>query len=308
MKNNYIIVSNDKITINSRINNIINDINKKDIEVVRYNYPETSIDTVLEDLNTYNFLSNGKVIVYYYCSFLDKDPDKYLSKLKKYYQNPSDNYLILINDSINEKSEIKEFLNREVEVINTRVSSEVLIKNNLSECKMDNKTVKYFANYCLYNNEKILNELEKIKCYKYSEKDKNITVEDINNIVLKDYDEDIFALVNAIVQRNKDNAIEIYKRVSQKEKDTINIVAGVAYGIRNLYCVKVLKERKYNTSSICNILGAKEYSVKVAQENCDNYSTKKLLFLLDILADIDYRTKCSNISGNSLFELFLLSL
>lgn len=308
MKHNYIIVSNDKITIDSRIKNIIADINQKDIEIIKYNYPETTIDTVLEDLNTYNFLSNMKVIIYYYCSFLDKDPDKYLSKLKKYYKSSSENFLILVNDSINEKSEIKDLLNKEVEVISTRVSSEVLIKNNLKECMMDNKTVKYFANYCLYNNEKILNELEKLKCYKYSEKDKNITIEDINNIVLRDYDEDIFALVNAIVQKNKNTAIDIYKRVSQKEKDTVNIVAGVAYGIRNLYCVKVLKEKKYKTSSICNILGAKEYSVRVAEENCDNYSTKKLLFLLDTLADIDYRSKSSNISGNALFEIFLLNL
>lgn len=308
MKNNYVIVSDDKITIDSKIKKILEDIKIKDIEVVKYDYPDVTINDVLEELNTYNFLSNCKMVIYNNCTFLSKDTDKSIKELKKYLDNPSDNFLVMCNDSLSEKKDIKELLTNNTEIIDNKISSEVLVKNNLEYCSMDNRTVKYFCDYCLYNNEKILNELNKIKSYKYSEKDKNITIEDINSIALRDYDEDIFDLVNSIVANNKNKSFELYYRLSQKEKDSVNIVASVSSSIRNLYSVKVLKNKKYSQNEISSILGIKPYAVSIAMQNCDNYSTKKLLFLLNTLADIDFKTKSGNGRGNTLFEMFLLSL
>ncbi len=307
MKNNYIIVSNDKITIDTRISRIIEEWKLKDYELIKYTYPDNQIDDVIEDLNTYNFLSNMKVIVYYNCTFLNKDLDKSIDNLANYLNNPSDNIFIMINDNINDSKDIKKIISN-VSIIDSRISSEVLIKNNLENYTMDNKTVKYLAEYCLYNNEKIVNELGKIKCYKYSDSVKNITIEDINLIVLRDYDEDIFDLVNAIVNRNKSKAIDLYERISRKEKDSINIMASVSSSIRNLFCVKILLERKYKANEISTILGIKPYAVQVASENCNNYSKKKLLYFLNLLSDIDFKSKSGNGNGNSLFEMFLLSL
>ncbi len=42
--------------------------------------------------------------------------------------------------------------------------------------------------------------------------------------------------------------------------------------------------------------------------NCGNYSTKKLLSLLNDLADVDFRCKSEYGRDNAIFELFLLSL
>lgn len=308
MKNNYLIISDDKISIEEYIKGIIKKINKKDAEIIKYDYPDTSINTVLEDLNTYNFLSNTKIIIYYNCSFLSKETDKEIKGLKKYFDNPSDNYLIVVNDSLSEKKEIKELISNNVEIIDGKLSSSLLIKNNLEDFKMDDRTIKYLEDYCLQNNEKILNELEKIKCYKLNDTDKNITIDEINKIAIKDYDEDIFDLVNTIAVKNKEKAFAIYYRVLQKEKDSINIIASVAGSIRNLYSVKVLQENKMSRDEISNILGIKPYAVSKALENCNNYSSKKLLALLDNLAEIDFKSKSESEKNNSLFENFLLNL
>jgi len=307
MKNNTIIICDDKVTIDVTINSIIKKINISDLEIIKYDYSETSIDYVLEDLNTYNLLSNCKLIIYENCTFLNKELDKGLKELKKYLSNPSDNYLIMINDSISDKKDIKELLN-DVVLYNEKISSDKLIIDNLDYLKMDNQTIKYLCNYCLNNNEKILNELEKIKNYKYDQDDKTVTKEDINNIVIRDYNDDIFDLVNAIIKNDKEKSFELYYRLIQKEKDSINIVASVAGSIRNLYSVKTLNEKKYKQIEISNILGIKPYAVSIALENCNNYSSKKLLNLLNILSDIDYKTKSGNGDANILFEIFLLNL
>ncbi len=121
MKNNYLIISDDKVSIEEYIKGIIKKINKKDIEIIKYDYPNTSINTVLDDLNTYNFLSNIKVIIYYNCSFLSKDIDKEIKSLKKYFDNPSDNYLIIVNDALSEKKEIKELITNNIELIDGKL-------------------------------------------------------------------------------------------------------------------------------------------------------------------------------------------
>ena len=307
MKNSYVIISNDKVNIDLNIQNIIKKINIKDLEIVKFDYPDATIDTVLEELDSFNLLSNCKLVIYYNCTFLNKENDKSIKQLKKYLDNPSDNYLVMINDSISERKEIKELLSN-VTMLNEEVSSEKIVINNLEDLKMDNSVIAYFCNYCLNNNEKIINELNKIKSYKYEDENKNVTIEDINNIVIRDYNDDIFDLVNAIIKKNKDRAFELYYRLMQKEKDSLNIIGSIASSIRNLYSVKTLSEKKYKQNDISEILGIKPYAVSKAMENCNNYSSKKLLKLLDTLADIDYKTKSGNGDSNILFEIFLLSL
>ena len=73
MKNNYLILSEDKVSIDNHIRSIIEDNKLKDVEIIKYDYPDTTIYDVLEVLNTYNFLSNCKVVIYNSCSFLSKE-------------------------------------------------------------------------------------------------------------------------------------------------------------------------------------------------------------------------------------------
>lgn len=307
MKNNYLIISNDKVTIDYNINQIIKKINNSDLEIIKYNYDEQDIDSLLEELNTYNFLSNCKLVIYNNCSFLSKDIDKKIKELKKYLDTPGDNFLILINDSLSEKKEIKDLLSN-VDIIKENLNIEKLIKDNLCEYKMDSRTINYLINYCLNNNEKIINELDKLKCYKMDENDKTITIDDINQVVIRDYDDDIFDLVNEIVKKNKKEAFDLYYRILSKEKDSVNIIASVSGSIRNLYSTKILYEKKYKQQEISEILKIKPYAVQISLENSYNYSSKKLLNLLNILSDMDYKTKSGNGQARIMFEMFLLSL
>ena len=307
MKNNFLIISSDKVTIDYKIKEIIKKINIRDLEVIKYNYEDFSIDSLLEELNTYNFLAKCKLVIYENCLFLSKESDKSIKELKKYLDKPSDNYLILLNDSISEKKEIKELLYN-VERINEDLNIDKIIKNNLDEYKMDSKTINYFINYCLNNNEKILNELDKLKCYKMDEIDKTINIDDINNVVIRDYNDDIFDLVNKIIKKNKNEALELFYRILSKEKDCVNIIASVSGSIRNLYSTKILYEKKYKQQEISDILKIKPYAVQICLENSYNYSSKKLLNLLNLLSDMDYKTKSGNGQARIMFELFLLSL
>lgn len=306
-KRNFLILSEDKVVIDAKINNILSNIKDHDSQLIKYDLEMTSLYNVIEELDTYDFLSNCKIVVCYNCSFLEGASNDDIKYLDKYLNNPSNNYLILVASKLSEKKEIKKLLVN-MEIVDSKFSSEILIKSRLNNFSMDNKTVKYFAEYCLYNNEKIINELDKIKLYKIDEENKNISINDINMLVAKDYDENVFDLVNAIAKRDNNKIFEIYYRIVKSEKDIVGLLAGISSQLRLLYCVKLLNDDRISVNEISKMLNVKFRAVTIALENCCNFSYKKLIMLLNDLSDLDYKIKSSDISSSLAFEMFLLKI
>ncbi len=306
-KRNFLILSEDKVVIDAKINNILSNIKDHDSQLIKYDLEMTSLYNVIEELDTYDFLSNCKIVVCYNCSFLEGASNDDIKYLDKYLNNPSNNYLILVASKLSEKKEIKKLLVN-MEIVDSKFSSEILIKSRLNNFSMDNKTVKYFAEYCLYNNEKIINELDKIKLYKIDEENKNISINDINMLVAKDYDENVFDLVNAIAKRDNNKIFEIYYRIVKSEKDIVGLLAGISSQLRLLYCVKLLNDDRISVNEISKMLNVKFRAVTIALENCCNFSYRKLIMLLNDLSDLDYKIKSSDISSSLAFEMFLLKI
>lgn len=292
MKNNYLIVSTDTFNIQYNIDKIINKI-KEDYEIIKYTSIDDEVEKVLEELDTYSLLNMTKVVIYYDFQFNDEE------KLLKYLENPSDNYLILVADS-NKKTKISSLLN----LVDYEASSEDLIRDNLNEYNMDKDTIKYFAIHCLNNNEKILNELNKLKIIV---NDKTITKKDIVDNVVRDYEDDVFALPNAISKKNKEEAINIYNRLSKKEKEPLKIIGTISHQIRTLYIVKVLSKTK-SVQEIADITGMKTYPINLAINNSEYFTERELLDLIDQLCDIDIKSRSGYGSVDLLFELFIMGL
>ena len=86
MKHNFLIISDDKIVIDQKISKILSDIPFKEREIVKYDMSDTLISSMIEELDTYNFLSFCKVVICYNCAFLEGEVNKeikYLNSLKK---------------------------------------------------------------------------------------------------------------------------------------------------------------------------------------------------------------------------------
>ena len=306
--NNYLIISNDKIVIDSKINDIVKSVDLKEKEIIKMNLLDNSIEDVLEELNTYNFLSDIKIVILYGCSFIEGDSsyDKELSKLEKYLEQKNDNIFIMVADKKSTKKSIDELL-KNVEIIENTISSDSIIKNNLDGYKIDNRTTKYLIDICHNNNEKIINELNKIKLYKIDSDDKTITMQDVDKLVVKEYDDNVFDLVNAISNRNKKKALELYNRLSEKEDGTV-IVGTIANKIRMIYSVKVMRDKKIKIDDMAEILGVKSAAVSITLNTCDNFSESRLITLLRELSNIDLKSKSGEKNIDLYFKLFLMNI
>jgi len=307
-KNNYLIISEDKVAIDLKIKEILKSIKEKDLDIIKLDLSINTMDDVFEELNTYNFLSNLKVVILYNSLFIEGDSkfDKEISLLNKYLDSDTDNIFIMVASKTSTKKSIAELLSK-VEVIQGSIPSDSLVKSNLEGYKMDIGTIRYFISECHNNNEKILTELNKLKMYKCDDPNKLITREDIDKVVYKEHDDNVFNLVDAIIARNKTKAIELYERLKEKE-DSTAIVAAIASKIRILYSIKVLKENKYNNNDMATILAVRPGAISISLEHCDNFASSKLLSILYELSEIDYKSKTGTNDLDLQFRLFLMSI
>lgn len=309
--NTYIIESNDYVVINSRINEILKKHKLTNDMIIKYDLLETPISAAIEDLDTYNFLCSNKVVVCDNAYFLTSSKPRGAvihneEELERYLKNPSsDNILILICDKIDTRKKLVKLVDKNF-IIGGVVVIDDLIKERLNDYKMDFKTIKYLISYCDNDNERILNELEKLKCYKLKEKE--ITITDIDEVVIKLSGDNIFDLIDAIVARNKAKAYTITSELIAKGEDINRIIIMTSDQFRLMYQVKCFLKEGLKQDDIAKKLGIHPYRVKLAIEKGYNYSSKVLLTNLDYFYNLDYMIKSGNNNPKLVFDLFLANL
>lgn len=310
--NTYIIESTDYVVVNARIDDILKNYKLTNDMIIKYDLLETPISVAIEDLDTYNFLSTNKVVVCDNAYFLTANkPRNAVShnedELEKYLKNPSqDNILIMICDKLDSRKKWVKLIDKKC-ILGGEVVIDDLIKERLDDYKMDFKTIKYLIGYCDNDNERILNELEKLKCYKFDEKE--ITVEDINEVVIKLSKDTVFDLVDAIVTKNKSKAYSIVQDLISSGEDINKIIIMTADQFRLMYQVKSFLKEGYKQDEIASKLKIHPYRVKLAIEKGYSYSSKTLLTHLDYFCNLDYEIKSGNATNPKLaLELFLINL
>lgn len=310
MKNIYVISSTDQATIQNEIKQIFTKF--KNIERVNYDLSETEIERVIEDLDTYNFLSSKKGIVATNASFLSTDKIKSevehnLKTLEKYLTNPNpDNILIFVVNNLDKRKKIVATLLENATLIEKELNLKDLIKNRLEDYKMDQRTENYLIEYCANNNERILNEIEKLKTYKLEEKE--ITIADINEVVVRNMEDNIFNLVDNILKGNKQKAFTAYQDLLLQGEQPASILSKLANKIRLIYQVKILAKTGKSDQEIGKNLSMHPYPVKLARESSYNYTESMLTEYLEKLAQVDYEMKSGSATAELSFEIFMASI
>lgn len=279
-----------------------------DYEVISYDMEESTLDQVIEELDTYQFLSNHKLVIVRNAIFLGSDGKDFdTAKLEKYIQNPNpDNVLVLVTNKLDERKKLVKLIKQVAIIPNVEIDMRTFLRNHLEDYKMENMEIEYLIARCLNHYEKIERELEKLKLYCYDKKE--ITKSDIDLVVEKSIDDNIFDLVDAITKKEKSVALEIYQELLLHNEEPLKILVMVANQFRLIYQVKVLKEEQNNESEISKMLGVHPYRVKLAAEKARIYSSQALLQYLNQLAKLDLEMKNGETFQNVGFEFFLLNL
>lgn len=311
MKNIYLIYGMEDYFINKEIDKIKNKFNT--YEVISYDMTTTDISIAIEDALMPSLFSDNKIIICYNSLFLTTtkcDIEHNTDELLKYFKINNENILILtlIEDALdNRKKIVKELKNSNV------IKCEKLNNYQLNRFIKDYcKTNKYNITEPAINliKEKLTNnlyiitsELDKLFLYK---DDFNITIEDVELVISRIINTNIFDLTNAIVDRNIDKALFVYDDLKKVNIEEIVLVFTLANQFRLIYQVKTMYKEGLNLQEISRELGEKIYRIDLA--NSVRISEEENIKILRSLVELDELIKTSNNNKEDIFLDFILSL
>ena len=303
----YLLYGLKDFQINEEIKNLTK--NQNDMNISRYDLNNTPLKDAIDDAETYSMFAETKTVIVenasMFTTLTSKDSDiveNYLNNINK-----STNLIFTSHtEKIDTRKKITKLIKKVgiVKEYNEEISPLNLTKNLLKDYDISEKTINLFLDRVGNNPLIIQNEINKIKIYK--NKDKNITDKDIINLTNKNIDIDIFKLIDYIVQKNKEKAIELYYEMLKINEEPIKIIVILANQFRIMYQSKELLKKGYSEKDIASILKIHPYRVKLAIQNSRNYSSKTLLEYLNNLADIDIGIKTGKLNKDLALELFIL--
>lgn len=310
----YVIQSLDSFLIEKKIEEIKKKYQIDLGSISNYDLEEHTLEQVLEDLDTYSFLTPMKCIIVSNPTFLTTEGGKInedtLEHFERYLDHPiNEHILILIISKLDERKKIVKKLKKIATFYQLEQDPIAYVKEALKGYQLTPGSLSMLVEYCNHNISKLSQECEKLKLYCLDSH--LIRKEDIEELVereLDDSDTYVFSFVNALVLKNKKESLQIYHNLLKLGLDPIAIVTLVANQFRLIYQVKILTEERHNKEEIAKILECHPYRVEKAKMSAMTYLENELLDYLVKLADLDLKMKTGKMDSSEALEMFILEM
>lgn len=287
-----------------------------DFSTSKYDLENNSLNEIIEDASTVSMFNPKKGIIvsnsYIFTgttkkSTIEQNTDLLLSYLE--HPNPDTILLFMIEtEKIDERKKITKQIKKEYSIIelNANKNKNGLIKEMFEDYQIDSSNIALLLDRVGDNLRILEQECEKIKTYKGE--DKTITREDILNLTVKNIDTDLFNLIENIVLKKKQEALESYGEMLKRGEEPIKVIITLANQFRIMYQSKELSKKGYTGNDIASILEIHPYRVKLALEKSRNFASSILLHYLEELANLDSNIKSGFVDKNLALELFILEI
>ena len=130
----------------------------------------------------------------------------------------------------------------------------------------------------------------------------------VERLVTRPLEEDVFQLVNAVVDRDLRKSFHMWQDLCVLNKDAIYLIALLAAQFRFLYEVKALMLHGKGKDAIKDELKAHPYRVQLAMKTVQRLGIGYLMHILEQLATLDQNLKAGRLDKKLGFEMFLLGI
>lgn len=303
----YLLYGTEDFEIEEEIKKLSKGIDEMNIS--KYDLNNDMLSLALEDAKTMSLFGDKKLVIVDNANMFTGSTSKDSELIEEYLNHINENttlVLIVHNDKLDTRKKITKLIKKvgKVQEFNDELDTTSLVRRLFKDYNIDYKTIQLFIDRVGNNPLIIQSEINKIKIYK--DNDKNITEEDILNLTTKLIEIDIFKLIDYIVRKNKEKALELYYEMLKMNEEPIKIVVILANQFRIMYQSKELLKKGYSEKDIASTLKIHPYRVKLAIQNSRNYTSDILLKNLNALADIDIGIKTGTINKDLALELFIL--
>lgn len=319
----YLLYGTEAFLINETKQLLLNHVlteEEKNFNFSAYDLEEIPIEVAIEDAETFPFLGDKKVIFIHNPVFLTSEKTKEkvehnLSRFEAYLKDPAPFTVMVISapyEKLDERKKITKELKRNAVLVETKKLNEYELKNWIKDRAKSNgiefepHALEKFLALVGNNMFMITNEVDKLVLYATDEK--RIDINLVEKMVARTLEQNIFSLIEKVVDRKLDEALRIYFDLLKQNEEPIKILALLAGQFRLIYQVKELARRGYGQQQIASFLKVHPFRVKLAAGQKDKFTDEELTKLMELLADADYQMKTGGMNKSLLIEMLLFSL
>ena len=309
---NYLLYGSNKFLIDKEIEDIIKKNEIDSINISNYDLTIDSVKNIVEDANTISLFSENKLIIVDNANIFNRGKTiDDIELLEEYLNNSNDSTIMIFinhNDTVDGTKKITKFIKKNGKILDFIKNKDTnsIVKNMFDDYIIDFNLINLIIKKVGDNLDIIYQEVEKLKLYKIDNRE--ITKEDIDNLVSENISVDIFKFVDDIINKNKKEALVAYRKLLILNEEPIKLISLIASKFRLMYQANVLSKKGYTDKQISEILKVHPYPVKLALQTGYKYNPKLLLKYINDLADLDIGIKSGEKDKDSSLELFILSL
>ena len=296
----YLIIDADSFLMHDAVNQICEKCNVKsgDLDFEMFDAESFTFDKFYASVMQMPLFSEKRIVL---VKNILKIDEHFKKEIIKTLSNPNPYSVVIFVDTYSSK--IFSFLEKIITVVDCRkmgvLDLEKFINNYLY--KMGKKLNKdaipvlcELTNYSLLN---IQNELDKLAIY--TKDNQFITKEDVEKLVPKTLDYEVFEFTNALSKKQTDKALELLKDMISK-KESGGLLALISSNFRRMFFALINEDQE----KTAEMLKVKPFAISKAKEQAKNFSPMKLKKINTLLEEIDYKVKSGEMAiNNALFYL-----
>lgn len=258
-----------------------------------------NVEDFFEVCNTIPMMQDKKVVVLENATFLkgENENKEVVSKLKRYFENLPTYCVVIIYYVFQEQEKNKDSLSsfsrfgeickiRELkgeefykEVLLIFKKYDVLIKPNL---------VIFFCDRVINDFFHIENEILKLKSFI---NDKEVTKEDIEEVVSKSLEHNVFIFINNVLDKNLKISLKLLKELISNGKELNYIFSMLTSQFLKFLDVKIMLVSGFDSSEIAKKTKINQYVLKNFVRLSNKYSLNELISIIDGFLNIEYKVK-----------------
>ncbi|XJZ26288.1 DNA polymerase III subunit delta [Bacillota bacterium Lsc_1132] len=293
---------------------------EKEFNFSSYDLEEISIEEALEDAETFPFLGEKKVVFLHNPLFLTTDKkkekvDHNLARLEAYLREPAP-YTVLVfsapYEKLDERKKITKELKKNAVMVEAKKLNEHELNNWIKDrakangIEINQDAIELMITLVGTNLFMLTSEVDKLALY--ADGKETIDAGIVEKLVSRSLEQNVFTLIDKIVQRKLDEALRIYYDLLKQNEEPIKILALIAGQFRLIYQVKELSRRGYGQQQIAGFIKTHPFRVKLAASQAGKFTDEELTAFMKMLAEADYQMKTGTMNKSLLVEMLLFKL
>ena len=291
--------------------------NQNRYDVTYLNSKDVTEGNIIDECQQMSLSCENKVVVIENSNFLTaeriKDKMNFSDDILEYLKNENEFtkliFTVIYDKKLDSRNSIVKYIKEKGKIIECKDLKdsdwEVYVAKYFEKRSINitKDAIKEICNRCNGDLNVFINEVNKLLLYKMN----NITVKDVDLIITKPLEENIFDILNKLLHNKKTSAISIYRDLVLQKVEPVVLISIISTTLIYLDKILFLNNSHYSYAQIAKETNSNLFRVMVTLREFKDVDVNLIHDTLEKLYELDKTIKHNSIDRFYGFEFFLLN-